>query len=181
MKSRRVLCALILLVLCFARSIPAYAAAEIPDFSSMTTEEIMSFIDAAQDELLSRKAEEDGGSIILVDQDGVKVYMTGNHSVAEYGNGTIDLNFDVVVINNSDRPITVGYKQASVNGWNVGFLTNIGQVPAATKTKGTIGYRLSDADISSFAEVEEIATSFYISDAEAWREIFTTDIVRLTF
>lgn len=179
MKSKRIICSLLAFLLLTTTLLPAPAFADAPDFSTMPTEEIQAIIAAARAELLSRQIAEDG-NIVLIDQDGIKLYLTGEHNIQASGANTVDLFFEAVVINDSDAPIQLSYKQATVNGWNTGFFS-MNNIPAGTKTKATIGYRISDAGISTFEEVEEIATVFYISNASTWQEIFSTDLITITF
>lgn len=155
----------------------ASAFAEGMDFASMSDEQLQMIIDGAQTELANRKGDSvnDG---ILIDQDGVKVYLTGNHEI--WGNESLYLDLEVVVENNSDKTISILIDSMSVNGWNVyGF--GVSDTQPGKKQKGNLEFCLSEAGISTYEEVEEIEFIFTIYDSENWETIKTLDPVLLTF
>jgi hypothetical protein len=71
------------------------ACADSIDVASMSSEDLIALVNAAKNELVARKAEEDG-KIFLIDKDDVKVYWTGRIKQTEK-----DLILEVVFVNNS--------------------------------------------------------------------------------
>ncbi len=134
---------------------------------------------AARNELTSRKAVEDGNTF-LVDKDDVQVYLTGKHTIESYESGNSYLYLEAVVINNTDKNIGIGSDTASVNGWNVDFLGTT-DVSFGKKKKDNFELRISDADISSYEEVEELEISLVIYDCDSYDTMFTSDSVIVTF
>lgn len=168
---------LLALVMLFTAVFPCSAFAEIPDFSDMTDEEIQEIIDAARNELVSRKLEEED-AYLLVDQDGVQIYLTGNYTLYDYDDPLLDL--EAVIINNTDSKIGVHSDICCVNGWDVDFY-GATDITAGKKKKCEFELQIGDADISTFEEVEDFEISFVVYNADTYDDIFTSDVVTLHF
>ena len=171
---KKILALVMVLVCVFCWS---FACAEGLDFASMSDEQLQAIIDGAKAELSSRNGgvAADG---VLIDQDGVKVYLTGKHEVWGYDSYYLDL--EVVVENNSGKTVSILVDTASVNGWNV-YGSGISDTGAGKKQKGSLEVCLTDAEISTYEEVEEIEFNFTIYDSDAWETISNVDTVTLTF
>ena len=153
------------------------AQAEGFDFSSMTDAELQAVVESASAEL-ARRAPAQENSDVLIDQDGVKVTLTGNHEVWGYDNWYLDL--EVVVENYSDAVVSILPDTVSINGWNV-FCTGVSDTQPGKKQKGMLEFSLSEAEISTFEEVEEIEMTFTLYDSEKWETISTTEPVVLNY
>lgn len=168
----------LLMVLLFAATaLPAFA--EGTDLAAMTDEELHSLIDAYRNELTRRELVA-GEKVVLFEQDGISVYLTGEYKV--YGNDDKFLTLEVVVINDGDVEISISADDyhLCINGWDC-FTNGIGKVPAGKKLKGELSINLSHAEISTYEEIEDIEFSFIVSDAETFKELFTTDPVTVHF
>ena len=157
------------------------AFAEMPDFSAMTDAELHEIVDGARSELKERelKAEKD---TVLVDQDGVKVYLTGKYEINDYSSssGNVYIRLEAVIINNTDKTIDVFFDSATVNGWDVDNC-GIGEITARHKKKDEFELTISDAEISTYEEIEEIEIKLYIYDDDAYERMFVTDPITLHF
>ena len=152
----RKLLAIILLLLLFIPQTTA-SAANI-DFSTMSDPEILDIIDSARAELIKRKAE---GYFVLVDQDGVLMYQTGNYTIKEYSEIDITMQIEVVITNNRDVPITILDNGTSVNGWAVDLL-GTSSIPSGKSKKDYISFNLYKANITQMEEIHEVEYCFKI-------------------
>lgn len=152
---------LVLLLVCTA------AFAEGLDFPAMTEEELHEIISAARNELTKRElvASE---KLVIFEAEGVQVYLTGEHRV--YGTDTVFLDLEAVVINDSDVPVSLSTAACSVNGWNV-WNMGISSTSVGKKQKGNFNINLTDAEISSYEEIEEIEFSLYLVNAETYQRV----------
>lgn len=141
------------------------ASAEGVDYTAMNDEELHALVDGARNELAKRElnAAED---TVIFEQEGVEVYLTGEHEVL----GEAYLDLEAVVINDSDKSISLMVDSASINGWDV-FCDGIYEVSSGKKKKGALEFNLEDAEISSYEEVEDIEISFYLVDNESYDNI----------
>lgn len=153
----------------------ASACAEGLDFASMEDETLQAVIEGAQAELKNRGAQsaDDG---VLVDQDGCKVYLTGNYEV--YGSDSCYLELEAIVENDSDRNICFDVQSASINDWQV-YGSGIYNTGAGKKQKGTLVFCISDANIVSYEEIEDMEVIFYIFDGESYETIKVLEPIQL--
>lgn len=142
------------------------AFAEGTDFASMTDEELHALVDGARNELANRELSATADTV-LVDQDGVKVYLTGENRVSSSGTY---LYLEAVVVNDSDKKVSVGVDTSSINGWDV-YGGGIGETNSGKKQKGEFSFSLEDADISSYEELEDLEMELYLYDADAYERI----------
>lgn len=168
-----VLAAVLLIVL------PCEAFAEMPDLSAMSTEELHALVDAARNELTSRELTA-GGETLIVDQDGVQVYLTGEYKVEDWGDGTVDLYLEAVIVNNTDHGLAVVEDGISVNGWNVTFF-GIGEISAGKKKKANFELWISDASISTYEEIEEIEFGLRLLNEDTYEGTRVSDPVTVHF
>lgn len=150
----------------------ASACAEGFDFASMDDATLKAVIAGAQAELQSRSSK------VLVDQDGWKVYLTGNYE--EYGSDSHYVDLEAIVENHSDRDINVSIESATINGWEV-YCSGIYETGAGKNQKSTLDICLSDANLTSYAEIETMELVIDINDAETFETIKLLDPITLTF
>lgn len=152
------------------------AVAEGIDFASMTDDELLAVIDGARNEQAKRILTA-AADTVIVDQDGVTIYLTGNNRIDEYGP---ELFIEAVVVNDTDKNIDVYVDSASVNGWNVEAY-GITETSAGKKQKGEFSAYLDDAEVSTIEEIEEIELELYIADADEIERISENIPVTLNF
>ena len=116
------------------------------EFSTKTVEELHEIQAKIRTELLKRELIAQGKTL-LFDDNGVSVYLTG-----EYEDSWMNLGdrLDVIVINDTDKTISIVPQSISVNGWNISFMSNT-QVNPGKKLKGYFLLQLNGADISGFS------------------------------
>lgn len=149
------------------------------DYSSMTMDELEKNYDAIRNELFKRGLVADGKTV-LFDKDKVSVYLTGKYEIRENSySGDIILELEAVVINDTDTVITVACDSGkiSVNGWDV-LASGISETNSGKKQKGTFDIYISDADMTSYEEIEEIEFNLYIFDMKEFKNI--TDVESTT-
>ena len=171
---KKILALVMVLVCVFCWS---FACAEGLDFASMSDEQLQAIIDGATEELANRKGSNvaDG---VLIDQDGVKLYLTGKHEV--WGYDSHYLSLEAVVENNMDCGISIDFESVSINGWEV-YGSGIFDTGSGKKQKAEIDLLLSDAEISTYEEIEEIEFVFKMFDSDTFKTIKKFDPVVLTF
>lgn len=148
--------------------------AEEIDYASLSAEKLHKIINLARNELVIRESVA-AKDVYLIDEENLKIYLTGNQEIDWMGY----LVLGVVVINNTDKTITVGIKNSSINGWEV---DNIfwAQVSANKKKKDELSFKIEDADISAIEEIEEIEIAFYYyRDADDWNTRVETEPVTI--
>lgn len=154
----------ILLAVLFVCSFCA-AGAEGTDFAAMSDEELHALVDGARNELAKRELTAAEGTV-LFEQEGVTVYLTGEHKIGYSG----ELELEAVVVNDSDLEVDVFLDSASINGWDV-YNSGIGEVSAGKKKKDYFAFNLEDAEISSYEEVEDIDMALYLVDEKEFERI----------
>ena len=114
---------------------------------------------------------------MLVDVDGVRLYLTGVYDV--WGEGKY-IDFAAVMVNGDEGSRGVGIDEAYINGWEV-YSSSIGSIDGGKKQKGDLEFKLEDADISSFEEIEEIEIHFYVYNGDTYETLVRLDPVTLHF
>lgn len=154
----------IVLTLCSCVAIAA-------DYSSMTVEDLSHEYNAIRNELLKRGLVAEGKTP-LFEQNGVSVYLTGKYEIAKNWSDQIILKLEAVVINDYKTVINVmpENSNASINGWDVSC-DGITSTNPGKKQKGYFELCLSDADISTYEEIEEIEFQFYLYDFDNWETV----------
>lgn len=144
------------------------------DYSALSDAELHAMIDGARNELAKRELVAEDKAVIL-EQDGVTVYLTGD-IVFEYN----FLKIGVVVVNDSDKTITLLLDEASVNGWTLNAV-GVSETPSGKKQKGTLQFLVSDGEIESAEEVEDIEAVFKLWDANEYETVFESDPIAIHF
>lgn len=155
------------------------AAAESMDYTAMTNEELHQIINLARNELTRRELAA-GSKILLFEQDGVSLYLTGGYEIQEWGTGKHVLKLEGIVINDSDQMIDVRIDTVTVNGWEV-YGGIIQKVDAGKKKKDTFEIRLYDGDIHSYEEIEDIEFNFRVTASADYKKLFTVENVTVYF
>lgn len=121
------------------------------DYSAMSTEELHKIIDLARNELFRREQHfEDGQKTVLIDLDEITLYLTGEKKTSgKY------LYYDAILINNSDKEVSVTIDDCYINGW-ASFGMAMGSLNAGKKMKGDITFGFGNAEISSYEEIETL-------------------------
>lgn len=181
MRANRTIFSILSLLLALILVFPVEAFAEMPDFSAMTDEELHEIINSARNELKKREllfAEDTA----LIDQDKVKVYLTGKYEIVEYfyPEDQIGVAFEAIVINDSDKTIGINFDSATVNGWDVGY-GGISEVTAGHKKKVELELYISDAGISTFEEIEDVVFALGAYDPNIWTVLFHVEPVTVHF
>lgn len=154
----------------------AFAEATI-DFTAMTDEQLHDLINGARNELAKRELAM-SADLTLFEQDGVTVYLTGEYEI--WGSDNIYIDFEAVVVNDSDKLVSILVDISSINGWDV-YGSGISETSAGKKQKGNLEFLLTDADISTYEEIEEIELSLTIYDSENWETISTVEGIVIQF
>ena len=155
------------------------AMAEMPNYEAMTDEELHTMIDLARNELMRRELVF-GEKVMLIDQDGIQVYLTGKYEIKSYSSTVLYL--EAVVINNTNMNVTVSNEnyKASVNGWDV-RAESIAFTNPGKKQKKSFEITISEAEISSFEEIEDIEFNLYAYDTEKYARICEPDPITVHF
>ena len=156
------------------------------DWASMTDEEIVAAIEAAQSELNSRTPiENQDGSIvikdgaILLDHEGLKVTVEGEPWLNDYGDRQY-IYFTAVAENNTSEDYVIDFDDCSVNGWTTNGY-GFGEVPAGQKKRDDCYIYATDAGISSLEEIEECLMCVKVMEPEYYHEQYKTEVVDYIF
>ena len=145
--------AIILVLILFIPETVAFAANI--DWNSMSDQEITDAINEGRLVLASR-VPDSKDHLTIANKDGVEVYLTRQYLLDNgYSSGTVYVQLEAVVINNTNMKINISDNGTCVNGWAVDT-TGIYEVPAEKKKKDFIILRISDASISTFEEITDI-------------------------
>lgn len=153
----------------------ALAAPQEIDLETMTAEELNTLIDQARLALADANTVADG-SILILDELGVKAYLTG--AKVEY-NG---LYLNMTVENGSDTEIWIRIEDVYVNGWGVSP-TASSQIAAGKKWKGTPTiYSMENADVQSDEDLQDIEFTVQLMDITSFTNLYKSETpLRLTF
>lgn len=151
---------LITIILAMAMLLPVVALADLPDITSLSDQELKDLIEVCSAELASRdtaKAEE----TLLFDQDGVKLFQTGEAYVYdEY------MYIPVAIHSEKDFELSLGMENVKLNGWDV-YSSGV-FVSANAKKKGELSFKIADADVSEISQIESLEFSWVIFNNETW-------------
>ena len=159
---------IILLLILFIPSTVA-SAANI-DWQSMSNQEITDAINEGRLVIASRIPDSED-HVTIANQDGVEIYLTRRYAVEENSySGNVYLKLEAVVINNRPEPISVGDKGCCVNGWVVDT-SGIIEIPAGRMKKGNFEFRITDANITSVADLHDIEFVLEAHHAEEYHNL----------
>lgn len=144
------------------------------DWAGMSDDELHAAIDAARNEAARRDLVM-SEKVVVFEQDGVSVYLTGNYDVKTFNTtGTTQLSLEAVVINDTESTISVLPATSSVNGWDI-YTGAIVEISAGKKKKGEFELRISDAEITTYEELEDWTVSFMLFDSASMNTIGITE------
>lgn len=150
--------AMILILVLSITSMIAFA--EGIDVTSMTDEELRAIVSSARNELAKRELDA-AADTVLFDAEGVKMYLTGNSRVSNDGEFAY---FEVVVVNDTDVEVGITVDSASINGWDV-FGSDVYGTSAGKKQKAEMFFKISDAEISTIEEIDDMELTFRLFDS----------------
>lgn len=169
---------IISLVLAFFLLLPAFVSAE--NYTSMTTDELLSMLDAIRVELATRKLD-NSEEKVLVDAEGIKWYITGDPILKQYSDGNCTLILNAIITNSTDADIIYDLKDTYINGWSISC-SCISTLPAGKKEKREITfYRVHEkCELSDITQLDDIEFHFTIC-SQAPNGFVIKDVVRLLF
>ena len=170
---RKVLSILICIIL-----LPYTIATANTDYTTMTDDELKQVVSLVRNELVKRSLVNDD-KVIVFDQDNVSMYLTGGYKEWNYKDKYY-VDIEMVIINNTDHKVTFIAQQSSVNGWDTESSTP-GPVSAGKKKKDRMVFSLSDAEITSYKEIEDIDVKFRVCDADTYDNLYITDLITIHF
>lgn len=132
------------------------------DLDSMSADELMALIDAAEAKLAEFQPENADNGVLFAD-DNIKITLNGDLYI-EYGILTIP----VIVENYIDRNLIIGINDTSCNGWDI--LEGAISVNALKKAKTEIYFfdAVEAADLESADDVQEISCTIRYFDEDTW-------------
>ena len=140
----------------------SFAYAEM-DFSSMSDDELHALISGAESELSKRSAEE-SSDLVLYDENGIKLYMTGEYVFKKTTTGNTEylLYYDCIAENNSNGPVEFLGLDSSVNGWDTGDVNFFGKSTAdltpssGKKAMGKFCISMAGTDVTKYKDIKTL-------------------------
>lgn len=149
----------------------AYAS-EI-DWASMTDEELHTALDEIRNEITNRSLLAENMAV-LFESNGVTVYLTGENEI-----GWMGLEMGVIIVNDSDKKVSIQIEDVYINGWAVDSF-GISDTAPGKKQKGEFTiYELEDAFVTDIKDIEDIEITFYIFDNDNFKRIATLDPITI--
>lgn len=146
----------------------------------MTDEQLHAIIDSARNELAKREIVLDGKTL-LFEKEGVSVYLTSDFkSDALVTDSMHYMRAQVIVVNDSDRNVSVAIDSMAVNGWDVNS-SGFSKIAAGKKQKDDLAFNAVDTDVTSVEEIETIEITFRLSDADTYKFFADVDPISLHF
>ncbi len=167
----------LLLILATVFLLVGNALAENMDYANMSDEELHQIISLASEEL-SRRADKDKKTI-LIDQDGILLYLTGQYTIEHTLLGQTILTLNTIMENNSAKNISIGHYMSSINDWDVDFSSIDINASPGHKIKGSISFDLDDANISMYEEIKMIELELCVFDTSSYDTIIDTEVIRI--
>ena len=164
-----------LFVVVLAFMLCSVALAEGLDWTSMTDDELHSIIDHARNELTKRELVA-GEKTVLVDQDGIQFYLTGEYEFADRDVDRKMVELQTVLINDSSNNVGITIDSLYVNGWNIFALCGA-QAAAGKRDKSTIDMNVFDAEVTAFEDIKEMEFTIKVYDLDTYNDIAIIDSV----
>jgi len=98
---------------------------------------------AAEDDDITISPEEEEYKVVLIDQDGIVLYLTGDIMTYELQKLAC---YPAVIENHTDQNIQLAHLLCNVNGCNTGFYAENMTVPAGYTYEGAIGFYLPETE-----------------------------------
>lgn len=144
------------------------ALADQLDYSNMSGDELHDVMNSVRNELVKRELLNDE-KVLLFQQDGVSVYLTGEFDIT--WNNEIEIK--AITINDSNSKLSIHPEDLtiSVNGWDVRATCDLEAKPGQKK-KGSLSFSPEDAEIKTADEIQEIIFYFAMKlDDGKWQHI----------
>ena len=165
----------LLIILMLVSTVPSFAFAE--DYGSKSDEELQAMYTAIRQELASRGFQAENKKV-LIDQNGIQIYVNGDFSVEKEWYGPI-LKLPIVISNNSNMNICVQLRNSSVNGWSC-ETTFSPEIPAGKKIKDSMKFELKETEVEELSDFEDVEFCFHVLDNDNWMiDGFDSDVIRL--
>lgn len=110
---------------------------------------------------------------VLVDQDGVKVTVTGMTMDGWYGP-----SFQLTLENNTEQNLTFAARNSSVNGYMMDVMMSQ-TVAAGMKANYDLTISSSDLEAAGIKTIADIELSFNIYNSDSWLDYLNTDMIRI--
>lgn len=132
-----------------------------------TPEELIEIINQARLELTQYYEPVAKGTVLYEDEN-IKVTATGSPHFGDFISSF--LYIDVIVENHSNKNLSIGFENASINGWAIDGTGEA--IPAGKKAKGSLEFfSMENTDITEASEVQEIEGTLYYFDSDSWNRI----------
>ena len=169
---KRISCLLVSLML-----LVSVAIAEDIDLKALTDEQLKDLKTQIDAELALREANDTlnndthNSEVVLYDQDGIKLYLTGEHTIREIYDDRNMLDLTCIIVNNSSAIVSLIYRDSdcSINDWetgDVGYRANASSLSfearPGKKAKGVICFDIYKADIKDYSEIESIEFTLHL-------------------
>ncbi|MBR5962135.1 MAG: hypothetical protein IKZ98_14220 [Clostridia bacterium] len=161
---KRFLSVILILSLIFSISI-SYA----DNYSSMTDEELKEQLSLIRNELTIRGFKAEKKTVIL-DQNGVQIYINGEIWIDRLysWSDSYSLYIPVVVVNDTNKNITLYPDNASLNGWTTDITHSMDTIPAGKKAKGNLLFALGDTDVERLSDFEDAEFTIKVYNKDDW-------------
>lgn len=128
----------------------------------------------------------DGMQTVLVDQDGVRIYLTGKHTEQDNFNriqGNYIIKLECVVENNGTKPIGKVSYTGVINGWSLGsgfIMSGTNDIQPGTKAKTDIWFGTEHTELTAYEQIKTMRLNVTVEDDKR-NEIFTVRTDRVRF
>lgn len=133
--------------------------AELPDVKSMSTSDLKVLLNMVRNEYLDRLPKATKNTSIVNDNT-IQMYCTGKGNDSS---GTF--NLEVVIVNKSNDDFSIFFDHIVIDGWETDCIYYISEIGSGKKKKSSITLEYSDADMSSYKEMNDIELTFHLSDS----------------
>lgn len=140
-------------------------------YSHMTTAGLHNILDQVRIELLKRELSFTD-NILVFEDEGVSLYFTGNYQLNVVDEDFTYIYFETILINNSDKEMWLDIPSAYVNGWKV-FSGMIEETAPGKIHKSGIDFTISDANVFTVDDIEEIMFTYAFMDAETYEPYYS--------
>ena len=128
----------------------------------------------------------DGIQTVLVDQDGVRIYLTGKHTAQDNFNriqGNYIIKLECVVENNGTKPIGSVNYTGVINGWSLGsgfIMSGTNNLQPGTKVKTDIWFGTEHTELTAYEQIKTMRLNVTVED-EKRNDMFTAKTGRVRF
>lgn len=136
----------------------AAALAEI-DWASMDDATIQAEINNAHSELVKRELVGNTENVTVFDEAGITIVFKTMEVDDEDWAYKPALVVNTTIVSESSKDMEIGIHNAAINGWEVDN-TGYYEIAAGHKEKVSLKFKLEDADVTSFDELETLEISF---------------------